>query len=155
MNNYNIIELLAGAIVLAVAGLFLFYAYTTAGEARISGYPLQAQFDRADGLSVGSDVRISGIKVGVVLEESLDPGNYFANVVFSVDPQVRLPVDSSVKIAVNGLFGGSYLSIQPGGATEMLQANDTIEYTQGSIDLISLIGQAVFSASGNNAGTSP
>ena len=155
MNNSNIVEFLVGALVLAVAGIFLFYAYTTAGEAHVSGYRLQAQFDRVDGLTTGSDVRISGIKVGVVLEESLDANDYLANVVFSVDSNVKLPVDSSVKIAVNGLFGGSYLSIQPGGAEEMLEEDDTIQFTQGSIDLISLVGQAVFSASGDGGGTTP
>ena len=141
---------------LAVAGLFLFYAYTTAGEAGVSGYRLQAQFDRVDGLTVGSDVRISGIKVGVVLEESLDHDDYLANVVFSVDEKVRLPVDSSAKIAVNGLFGGAYIAIQPGGAEDMLQEDDSIAYTQGSVDLIGLIGQAVFSsAAGDGGGAAP
>ena len=154
MNN-NIVEFLAGAIVLAVAGLFLFYAYTTAGETRVSGYRLQAQFDRVDGLTVGSDVRISGIKIGVVLEESLDYDDYLANVAFSVDENVRLPVDSSAKVAVNGLFGGAYIAIQPGGAEEMLQENDSIAYTQGSVDLIGLIGQAVFSTSTDGAAASP
>lgn len=155
MKGQNVAEYLAGALVLAVAALFLFYAYTTAGAGRVDGYPLQARFDSIDGLTTGSDVRISGIKVGVVLEERLDSQDYAANVVFSVDENVRLPVDSSAKIAVNGLFGGAYLSIQPGGAEEMLQANDSIDYTQGSVDLISLIGQAVFSTSGNGADATP
>ena len=155
MNKGNVVELLAGAVVLAVAGLFLFYAYTTAGEARVSGYRLQAQFDRVDGLTVGSDVRISGIKVGVVLEESLDVDDYLANVVFSVAEDVRLPVDSSVKVATSGLFGGAYLAIQPGGAEEMLREDDSFSYTQGSVDLIGLIGQAVFSTAGDGAGAAP
>lgn len=155
MSKNNVVEFLAGAIVLAVAGLFLFYAYTTAGEARVSGYQLQAQFDRVDGLTVGSDVRISGIKVGVVLEERLDVDDYLATVVFSVDENVRLPVDSSAKITTSGLFGGAYLAIQPGGAEEMLQEDDSISYTQGSVDLLGLIGQAVFSASGDGGGGAP
>ena len=152
MSKNNVVEFLAGAIVLAVAGLFLFYAYTSAGDARVSGYRLQAQFDRVDGLTVGSDVRISGIKVGVVLEERLDVDDYLASVVFSVDENVRLPVDSSAKITTSGLFGGAYLAIQPGGAEEMLQEDDSISYTQGSVDLLGLIGQAVFSASGDGGG---
>lgn len=147
MNNNNVVEFLVGAIVLAVAGLFLFYAYTTAGGSDVSGYRLNAEFDRVDGLTVGSDVRISGIKVGVVLDEVLDSENYLARVSFSVDSNIQLPDDSSVKITTNGLFGGSYLSIQPGGSDEILSDGDTVSFTQGSVDLIGLLSQAVFSAS--------
>lgn len=149
MSNNNVVEFLVGAIVLAVAGLFLFYAYTTAGVSDVSGYRLNAEFDRVDGLTVGSDVRISGIKVGVVLDEVLDSENYLARVSFSVDSGVRLPDDSSVKITTTGLFGGSYLSIQPGGSDEILADGDTISFTQGSVDLIGLLSQAVFSTSDN------
>ena len=155
MNNNNVVEFLVGAIVLAVAGLFLFYAYTTAGGSDVSGYQLQAEFDRVDGLSIGSDVRVSGIKVGVVLDESLDSENYLALVSFSVDSNVQLPIDSSVKIAMNGIFGGSYLSIQPGGSDEMLADGDSVLFTQGSVDLIGLLGQAVFSAGGGEGETTP
>lgn len=154
MNNNNVVEFLVGAIVLAVAGLFLFYAYTTAGVSDVSGYRLNAEFDRVDGLTVGSDVRISGIKVGVVLDETLDSENYLARVSFSVDSDVRLPDDSSVKITTSGLFGGSYLSIQPGGSDEILADGDTMSFTQGSVDLIGLLSQAVFST-GNSGETNP
>lgn len=155
MSNNNVVEFLVGAIVLAVAGLFLFYAYTTAGVSDVSGYRLNAEFDRVDGLTIGSDVRISGIKVGVVLDEVLDPDNYLARVSFSVDSNVRLPDDSSVKITTSGLFGGSYLSIQPGGSDEILADGDTMSFTQGSIDLIGLLSQAVFSTSDSGGGTAP
>ena len=92
----------------------------------------------------GADVRLSGIKVGSVVGQRLDTDTFEAIVTVSIAPEVKLPTDSSAQIAAEGLLGGSYVSIQPGGAEELLAAGDTIEYTQGAVDLMSLIGQAVF-----------
>ncbi|MEP3816355.1 MAG: outer membrane lipid asymmetry maintenance protein MlaD, partial [Nitratireductor sp.] len=60
---------------------------------------------------------------------------------------VKLPDDSSAKITSEGLLGGSYISVTPGGSEELLTEGGEIMFTQGSVDLMSLIGQAVFSAS--------
>jgi len=143
--NGNAVETLIGAVVLAVAGAFLFFAYNSAGVGRETGYQLKAAFDRVDGLNVGSDVRLSGIKVGSVVSASLDPKTFRAEVVFTVHDDVKLPDDSAAKIASQGLLGSYYLQLDPGGSDTDLAAGATVKHTQGAVDLMGLIGQAVFS----------
>jgi phospholipid/cholesterol/gamma-HCH transport system substrate-binding protein len=141
----NVVETITGAIVIAVAVLFFVFAYRIADVgAAAGGYELDARFSSAAGLVTGADVRVSGIKVGSVVGQKLDPKSFEAIVTLAIAPDVRMPKDSSAQITAEGLLGGSYVSLQPGGAEEMLAAGDTIEYTQGSVDLMSLIGQAVF-----------
>jgi phospholipid/cholesterol/gamma-HCH transport system substrate-binding protein len=143
----NVVETLIGAVVLAVAGLFLFFAYSTADVGDVGdGYALIAKFNRVDGLSPGSDVRIGGIKVGSVGKLSLDSDTYQAVVTMNINTDVKLPEDSSAKITSEGLLGSNYLSLEPGGAMDMLADGDEIPYTQGAVDIVNLIGQAIFSA---------
>lgn len=149
----NVIETVIGAIVLVVAGLFLFYAYSRSDVGAVGGYGISARFSRVDGLTPGSDVRISGIKVGTVVDQELDPETYMAVVGMTIDSNVRLPDDSSAKITSEGLLGNYYVAIEPGASETMLDSGDQIVYTQGAVDLMSLIGQAVFRAGG--AGEAP
>jgi len=152
MQN-STVETLIGAVVIAVAALFLFFAYTGSGVGAISGgYDVTARFDRADGVNVGTDVRLSGIKVGTVQKLSLDPKTYNAVVTISMGNAIKLPDDSSVRITSDGLLGNQYLSIEPGGSMQMIKPGGQIENTQGSIDLIGLLGKFAFSPS---AGGSP
>ena len=146
----NMVETLVGAFVIVVAGAFLFFAYTTADVGDVAGYNVSADFDSVDGLTVGSDVRVSGIKVGTVTSQELDPNTYLARVSMSIDPKVQLPDDSSVKITSEGLLGGNYLAIEPGGSEDLIADGGKILFTQGSIDLIGLVGQAIFSAGGSS-----
>ena len=143
MQN-SIVETLIGAAVIAVAALFLTFAYTSTGSGAISGYDIIAKFNRADGVSIGTDVRLSGIKVGTVSRMTLDPMSYNAVVTISLDRSVQLPEDSSVRITSEGLLGNQYLSIEPGAEMARIPAGGEIQYTQGSIDLIGLLGKAVF-----------
>jgi len=151
----NILETLIGAVVLVVAGLFLAFAYSTAGVRAVGGYDLIAKFDRIDGLTVGGDVRLSGIKVGTISGERLDPESYRAVVSFTVDQSLKLPDDSSAKIASQGLLGGNYLSLEPGGSDVMLKPGQEVRYTQGSVNLMDLIGQAIFGAAGSKGSAPP
>ncbi|MEG9861446.1 MAG: outer membrane lipid asymmetry maintenance protein MlaD [Parvularculales bacterium] len=147
----NLVETLVGAVVLLVAGSFLAYAYTTVGSLQDSdGYQVVAYFDRVDGLSNGSDVRLAGIKIGQVESQSIDPKDYKAIIVMSIQSDVKLPEDSSAKITSEGLLGSNYISVQPGGSEDFLASGDEIFYTQGSVDLVSLLGQAVFNVSDDN-----
>lgn len=144
MKN-DVLETIVGAAVIGLAIVFFVFAYRTAGVGAASGgYVVNAVFDSVNGISTGSDVRISGIKVGTVSDQKLDTETFQATVVMSIAPDVRLPDDSSAKITSEGLLGGNYISLEPGGADNMLAEGDTIEHTQGAIDLMSLIGQAVF-----------
>lgn len=145
MDN-SFVETLVGSIVVAVAGAFLVYGYSITDAGRVEGIEVQAEFDRIDGLASGSDVRMSGIKIGTVTAQYLNTNNYYAVVKMSLSDEIKLPVDSSAKITSEGLLGGNYVSITPGGSDEMLENGGEIQFTQGSVDLIGLVGQAVFSA---------
>jgi len=156
MQN-STVETLIGAAVIAVAVLFLVFAYSSSGVGAISGYDVTARFDKANGVNVGSDVRLSGIKVGTVEKVALDPKTYNAVVTLALDNSVRLPDDSSVRITSDGLMGNQYLSIEPGASNQMIKPGGQIENTQGSIDLIGLLGKTVFSpgTGGGGGGGAP
>lgn len=144
----NVLETIMGGVVLAVAAFFLVFAYTSSDIARVGGYELYAKFDRVDGLQEGSDVRLSGIKVGTVVNETLEPETYLAVLTLSIDPRVTLPADTVAKIMSDGLLGGKYLALDPGGDERMLQPGDEIQFTQSSINLEDLIGRYIFSSGG-------
>lgn len=142
----NFVETLIGTFVVAVAAAFLAYGYSVSDVGGVNGIEVTAEFDRVDGLATGSDVRMSGIKVGTVTSQSLNTENYYAVVTMSLSENVRLPLDTSAKITSEGLLGGNYVSLTPGGSEEFMVSGDQIQFTQGSVDLIGLVGQAVFSA---------
>jgi phospholipid/cholesterol/gamma-HCH transport system substrate-binding protein len=144
----NLLETLLGAVVLLVAAGFLAFAYSSSQVKETGGYELVARFDKVDGLERGSDVRISGIKVGTVLNQSLDPETYRAEVRFNVRDDVRLPADTSAAVVSNGLLGGKYLALVPGGDIEMLEPGGEVTLTQSAVNLEDLIGHMIFSQTG-------
>lgn len=139
----SVAETAIGAAVLAVAGGFLVYAAQHASIDGGGGYTLTAQFRKAEGVTVGGDVRISGVKIGAVRALTLNPESFQAEVTLSIDGDVRLPDDSSASIASDGLLGGAHVAIQPGGSEFMLEAGDEIAYTQGSVSILDLVGRAI------------
>jgi phospholipid/cholesterol/gamma-HCH transport system substrate-binding protein len=147
----NLLETLLGAIVLIVAIVFLVFAYSASQLGDESGYELVARFDRIDGLQRGNDVRIGGIKVGTVIDQTLDPQTYRALVRFTMRDDVEVPADSSVAVASDGLLGGKYLSLVPGGDVEMLAAGDEVTLTQSAINFEDLIGHFIFSQGSGDA----
>jgi len=148
----NVIETVMGAVVLVVAALFLFFAYSTSQLRSVSGYQLSAQFDNIDGIRDGSDVRISGIKVGSVTNTTLDPATFLAMVQLSVQPAVKLPDDSVAEIVSSGLLGDKYMSLVPGGSDKDLPPGGRIKFTQSSVNIEHLIGQMMFSPPGKKPG---
>jgi len=140
----NLVETLIGAIVLLVAGFFLYFSYFKADVEAVSGYSLTAKFDKVDGVKTGSDVMLAGIKVGTVTHQSLDSDEFLAVLKLSLASDVKLPDDSVIKILSDGLLGGKYLSIDPGGSEDYLEADDEIRFTQGTVDLTELIGKAIY-----------
>ncbi len=147
MQN-NTVETLIGALVVAVAAGFLFFAYTSTHTGSIRGYDVKASFSSADGIATGADVRLHGIKIGTVSSIDLDPKTYYAIVHLSLRDDVHIPDDSSIKVISSLLGGNSYLSIQPGGSDKMIAAGGTIGNTQGSVDLMGLIGRAIYGNTG-------
>jgi phospholipid/cholesterol/gamma-HCH transport system substrate-binding protein len=141
----NAAEVLAGLAVLVVAAGFLAYALATSGSAGVPGYTFSAEFDRIDGLSVGSDVRMAGVKIGSVTDTSIDPKTYLAVVDFTVQKNIELPSDSSAAISSQSLLGGDYLALVPGGSDNMLKPGGRVTITQGSVSLEDLLGKFIFS----------
>lgn len=146
--NRNAVETVMGAVVLVVAAVFLFFAYTTSQVRAISGYEVTANFDRVEGLRDGGDVRVSGIKVGSIISQTLDPKDFVAVVKMSIDPSIKLPVDSVATIASSGLLGDKYLQIVPGAEDQFIKPGGTIEHTTPPISLESLIGQFIYGQGG-------
>lgn len=143
MSRAGIFETVVGVAVIAIAAMFLAYAYRTSGQdAARSGYRLEAVFGRIDGVTIGSEVRIAGIKVGSVSASRLDPVTYEAKVQLSIASDVPVPEDSIAKVVSDGLLGGAHVSIEPGASDVMLKSGEQITLTQGSVDLLGLAVQA-------------
>ncbi len=139
MGN-NIVETLMGAIVLVIAGGFLYFAFNHANVSANGGKTYIAKFDKVDGLSVGSDVKISGIRVGSVTKQYLDKDSFYAVVEISIDPGIKLSESTFAKITSEGLLGGNYLVLDPGyEEDEILEEGDEIPNTQGAVDFLNLL----------------
>jgi phospholipid/cholesterol/gamma-HCH transport system substrate-binding protein len=144
----NVLETLMGAVVLAVAGGFLFFAYK-GSEVRVEeGYAVTANFSNIAGITLGSDVRIGGIKVGTVTNLALDPETYDAVARINIHNGTDIPKDSTASIVSSGLLGDKYIQISPGGDDAMLKSGEKINYTQSSVNLEELIGKFMFSGGG-------
>ena len=146
----NAIETVLGAAVLLVAGLFSYYAYNTAQIKDITGYEVSARFFKVGGLAKGSDVRISGIKVGTVTGRHLDPVSYDAVITMSISPDVTLPIDTEASIASSGMLGDKYLMLVPGQETARLKAGDAIAKTTDFRSLEDQVGEIIFLATGGD-----
>lgn len=134
------VELAAGAGVVAVAVAFVAYAAQFAGGSRAAGdYLLTASFRSAEGVTVGTDIRLAGVSVGTVTDLALNPETFRADAVFAIDEAVTLPEDTSAAVANEGLLGGTYIDLQPGGSPFVLDAGAEILDTQSSVSLITLL----------------
>ena len=142
----NLMETAVGALVIAIALGFFIFMYSTTGVGKGSGgYHLTAKFKNVEGINVGSDVRMSGIKIGSVTSQTLDNKSYDAVLTFAIDPAIKLPDDSTAKITSEGLLGGKFIALEPGGSETLLSDGGTITYTQGALDLWALVSDYMFS----------
>lgn len=140
----NFLETIMGAVVLVVAGFFVATAYSSSGIKNVEGYKVIASFEKIDGIAIGSDVRIGGIKIGTVVEQNLDPQTYKANLTLNVSKKLKLPVDTGAEIVSESLLGGKYINLSPGADDVILKDGDKIEYTQSSVNIEQLIGKYAF-----------
>lgn len=139
------LELLTGVVVLALLGGVLGLAMLGRHASGDGGYPVHATFSQIDGLDIGSDVRLAGITVGHVTQESVDPGTFQARVTFTLAPNLKLPVDSSAIITSDSLLGGKYIALAPGGSDKLIEPGETLTQTQGAISLEQLLSKFIFS----------
>ncbi|MDX2224921.1 MAG: outer membrane lipid asymmetry maintenance protein MlaD [Rhodospirillaceae bacterium] len=142
----NPIETVLGAVVLVIAAMFLAFAYTTADIGAVTGYPVSAKFLKVGGLEIGSDVRISGIRVGTVTGQSLDQATYQATVDMSIAADVALPADTEAAIVSDGLLGGKFVNLVPGRAAERIAPGGLIAKTKDFQALEDLVGEIIFLA---------
>ncbi|MGE0741843.1 MAG: MlaD family protein [Hyphomonadaceae bacterium] len=144
-------ETILGAIVAVVAIGFFAFAAAQAGQTGSgAGYDLVARFQKVDGIAVGSDVRVSGVKVGVVRSVTLDD-DYSARLTMTITNGVQILDDSSARISSDGLLGGAFVSIEPAGLDPLPPGGEILN-TQGSIDLLTLFASM---AGGGNSSAAP
>ena len=155
MPRNNIAESLIGAAVVAIALVLAALAYYRTGAGGTSGYEVNARLAKADGLAVGTDVRLAGIKIGTVSDLTLDPKTYLVTVHMNVRDDIKLPVDSSVLVTQAGFLGSQYLSITPGGDDKMMTAGAYFDNAQGSIDVMNLVGRFATGAATSNQPPKP
>lgn len=150
----NVVEALVGLLVVVVALWFVGAAYARTTASGGAGYLLTARFPNATGIAVGTDVRASGIRIGKVETQRLDPKTFQAVVQLRIAGDIRFPTDSSAAITSEGILGGSYIALSPGGDPTMLKAGDEITDTQGAQDLMGLMGSFI-NRSGSSSGSAP
>lgn len=151
----SIFETILGGAVLLVAAAFLFMAYQKNDSGAVDGYELKANFSRVDGLNAGADVMLSGVKVGSVKSQVLNPATYMAELTLTINGAIKIPADTVALIASEGLMGGKYISLEVGGDENVLKPGDRLQYTQTAPSLEQLIGQVIFSAGDKKEGDKP
>ncbi len=133
-------EVFVGSLVVVIALFFTVYVFQVAGmSTTTSGYEIQASFRSAEGVKVGTDVRLAGVKIGTVTKLYLDSETFQAQSTMAIDKDILIPDDSSLTVASEGFLGGSFVEVIPGASFEYLAAGDEIVDTQGSISLIQLM----------------
>ena len=150
--NKRPVETIMGIVVIAVAAFFAYFAYNVSDLQVVKGYNVTAKFLKVGGLTVGSDVRINGIKVGTVVGQNLDDSDFTADVKMSLSSNVHLPVDSVASIVSDGLVGDKFIKIEPGHGKEMLKDGDVIQNTKDSKTLEDMVGEIIFMVTDNGSG---
>jgi len=149
----SIIETILGAVVLIVAGVFFFTAYTSADIRPTRGYTLTANFNAIDGLTVGSDVRLGGVKIGTVDNLSIDQAVYQAVVTMTIQQRIKLPADTQVLISSDGLLGGKYVRLEPGSSKTTMAAGGKLANTKDVVGLEELLGKVIFLVTDGDTGS--
>lgn len=148
--NKNLFEIIIGSLVLIIAIYFISFAVKKSEVNIQDSYLLNAKFDNAQGIVAGSDIRVSGVKIGSVVDLKLDNHTYQAEVVLSIYDDIKLPGDSSAKIVSDGLLGNKHISIEPGAEEENLKNGNKIEFTQSSVNLEELLSKFIFSSANDD-----
>ncbi len=143
------VETIMGILVLTVAALFCYFAYNVSDLQVVKGYNVTAKFLKVGGLNVGSDIRINGIKIGTVVSQNLDNTDYTADVVMSIAPDIKLPVDSVASIVADGLIGNKFIKIDPGHSEEILKDGDIMKNTKDFKTIEDLVGEVIFMVTGD------
>ena len=147
--NKKPVETIMGIVVIVIAALFLFFAYRVSDLQVVKGYTVSAKFLKVGGLTIGSDVRINGIKVGTVISQNLNPDDYVAEIKMSLSSDLKLPKDSVAVIAGDGLMGDKFIKIEPGKDKEILTDGGEIVNTKDFKTLEDMVGEIIFMVTDN------
>ena len=133
-------------VLLGFAALFFLTTQLPASGLKLggakAGYHVTAAFDDVGDLKVGSPVTMSGVRLGEVSGIHFDLKDFKAVVRMRIDPQYnQIPDDSFASIQTQGLLGGKYVGIDPGGSDTFLKDGGRIELTQSAIVLENLINK--------------
>lgn len=141
-------ELWVGVLVALglVALLFLAVRASNLTEYRDGDtYTLNAQFDNIGGLRVRAPVTVAGVRIGRVSGIDFDSQSMRASVQLAINRRYsQLPQDTTASVRTAGLIGEQFISLEPGGAPEVLKGGDALELTQSAIVIEQLIGQFLY-----------
>lgn len=146
-DKTRIIETLVGIAVISIFIICLVIIYRSANprmDTSRNYYNLRAIFDHADGINLGSEVMISGVKVGSVSAMELDENNYTAIATLTLANKIKVPVDSSAEIVSFSLLGDKYINIVIGSEGEFLKRDEAFEFTQSAISIEQLLSKMLF-----------
>ena len=144
----NIIETVLGAVVILIAAIFLVFTLQFSSNAAVKGYDIFGDFRHIDGVKIGDEVRLAGVKIGSVTAVALKRQDYGALVTMRVAPDVLISTDSTVSIDTDGLLGCKYLEILIGGDPKNLKPNDHFGFVQDAVIVEELIEKIVAFAEG-------
>ncbi|ABV93133.1 mammalian cell entry related domain protein [Dinoroseobacter shibae DFL 12 = DSM 16493] len=139
MSHSKTEVVVGGAVLAAAVGFLLFVSNATGFSGGGSGYPLTASFRSADGITIGTDVRLAGVKIGTVTGIALNPETFRADTTISVSENIEIPDDSAISVSSEGLLGGNFIEILPGGSPFAMETGGEFIDTQGSVSLVSLL----------------
>jgi phospholipid/cholesterol/gamma-HCH transport system substrate-binding protein len=146
------VEVVVGAAVVAAAVGFLVFAGQATGlSAPVGDTTLTASFRSVEGVDLGTEVRLAGVKVGSVTALTLNPETYRADTVMTLSGDVPIPDDSSAIVASEGLLGGTFIELVPGGSLTYFADGAEVVDTQGAVSLLTLLVQVV----GSTADSAP
>lgn len=138
-TDYSFAEIATGGAVLAAAVGFFLYASGASAPSQAGTYELTAAFRSVEGISIGTEVRLAGVPVGSVTQMVLNPQSFLAETTFTVSDAFEIPDDSALAISSEGLLGGNFVEIIPGGSPFNLEEGGEILDTQSSVSLITLL----------------
>jgi len=148
--NKKPVETIMGIVVLGVAAVFMLFAYNVSDLQVVKGYEIKARFIKVGGLNTGADVRINGIKVGTVISQKINSEDYMVDVSMSILPDIKLPVDSKITVAGDGLMGDKYIKIEPGQSSEKILPGAIARNTKDAKSLEDMVGEIIFMVTNND-----
>ena len=140
----NVLETTLAAMVLVVAGVFLIFAQNVGNVASIQGWQLKAKFNSVDGLGIGNDVRIGGVKVGTVVGLTIDQQDYRALVKMQILKELKLPFDTVAAVVSEGVLGGKYIALEPGQGKLSNQNGLFLKNTKDVEPVETTVGKEIF-----------